>query len=373
MYSTPHRASSGALVLLASMGLVMTTAATPGQAERVTAAPPQGDRGLAPLIEPDPETVVVRQGDDAVDGLGVRITQHPERVAGNAAEDSVERAGRNGANIVNVKPQLSPGHAKKYGVAQVVTMRFPVSINRQKAVERSVTIEGYRNGKMTQPVALPQGRWGWVDGRTAVYRPKRFWPGDTTIRFTVNLKGIVVSELDGTRYEGSKYADFIHEMRIGRKLVLKIRDSKHRLKVSKGGKTVKTFGVSLGKRNFRTYSGIKVLSDIKYRKLRMVGNDKASQETWDVISPYSMPLTTDGEYIHGAPWARYRIGSANGSHGCTNMNPEDARWLYNRVREGDPVVTKGTGRSMTPAKAYTAGKPWAYSWKKWKKKSYFFK
>ena len=361
------RATSGALVLLTSVGLLAAMTASPSLAQSVDDSGP-----AAPVLEPDPDTTVVPQGDDSVDGVGVLVTEVPAPQDAASLRATAKRGSRSGDKIVRVKPELSPGPSEKYGVAQVVTMKFPVSIDRKKQVERAITIEGFRNGKKDKPVALPVGRWGWTDSRTAVYRPKEFWPGNATIKFTVSLKGVVVANEDGTTYQGGPHSDLVHKMRTGRKLVLEIKNSSHQLKVRKNGRVVKRFGVSLGKAKWETRSGIKVLSNTKYRKLRMTGTDRYTGETWDVISPYSMPLTTNGEYIHGAPWARHRIGSANGSHGCTNMNSEDARWLFNRVRAGDPVVTKGTSRSMHEGLAYTQGKPWTYSWKNWKKKSQFF-
>lgn len=359
------RVATGAVVTLTSFGLVLLGSA-PSNAVEADATGPASDGQLTPTVEPDPNTTVVSQGDSAADGTGVRTT------AVDASAPTGVRATREGGNVVKIKPTLTPGPAKKYGVAQIVTMRFPVAVNRQKEVERAITIAGYTKGNKAKPVALPIGRWGWVDSRTAVYRPKKFWPGNTTIEFNVNLRGVTVAKQDGKTYEGGAQSEFVHKMRTGRSFVLRIRDSKHQMQVIKGKKVVKTFGVSLGKSKWETRSGIKVLSDIKYRNLRMTGTDRYTGETWDVISPYSMPLTTNGEYIHGAPWARYRIGYANGSHGCTNMNVEDARWLYKRVRAGDPVVTTGTPRKMSEGLAYTEGKPWTHSWKNWKKKSHYF-
>jgi hypothetical protein len=138
------------------------------------------------------------------------------------------------------------------------------------------------------------------------------------------------------------------------------------MSVIRNGRQVRSLGVSLGKWRYETLSGIKVLSDTENRVLRMRGTDRYIGEPWDVMSPYSMPLTTTGEFIHGAPWARYRIGRANGSHGCTNMNSEDARWLFHRIRAGDPVVTRGTGRQMSRWTSFTPGQLWVYTWREWK-------
>jgi hypothetical protein len=35
-------------------------------------------------------------------------------------------------------------------------------------------------------------------------------------------------------------------------------------------------------------------------------------------------------------------GKTNVSHGCTNVSPDNAKWLYDLTRIGDPVVVRGT-------------------------------
>ena len=298
---------------------------------------------------------------------------HPESgvavVPQNESEGVIKSQSENksGKKIVKVRPSLSPNSSQRVGVAQVVTLRFPVAINRKAKVADAIKVRGYKVDKKNKKVALPRGKWGWVGSRTAVYRPKKFWPGETKLRFTVDLKGVTVAKTAEETYVGSDDASFVQDVKTRRSFVLKVSNKDKRISAYRNGKHIKSFGVSLGKKGYETRSGIKVLTGIKYRNIRMRGTDRITGETWDVVSPWSLPLTTNGEFIHGAPWARFRIGRANGSHGCTNMNAEDARWIFKRVREGDPVVTKGTGRSMPRSLSYPQGEYWTYSWSEWKK------
>lgn len=267
-------------------------------------------------------------------------------------------------NVTNVPVgyRISPGTSGKYGVGQLVTIKFDRPIARRSNVEEAITVTSNRKKKMSK------GAWGWVDRQTAIYRPKKFWPGNARVAFDVDLKGVLLGADGRTHYVGDRNREYV--LRTDRKLVIKIRDAKHRLYVYRGNKLIKSFPVSLGKVSggYKTRSGIKILTGEQYVKLRMIGTDRLTGEDWDVISPYSIRLTPTGEFIHGAPWANSRIGLANGSHGCTNMRVADAKWLFHRVMRGDPTVTTGTGRPMEVTNG-TPGAYWNYSWKEWRQKS----
>jgi lipoprotein-anchoring transpeptidase ErfK/SrfK len=263
-----------------------------------------------------------------------------------------------------VSVSLAPGSGP-LGVGQLVTMTFSQPVGRKAQVEQAISI--------TSDKALPPGSWGWIDSTTAIYRPRTFWPGHARIAFHLNLRHLVlrsdqVSKSKQVDYVGNSKASRTYALRTGRSMVIAIKDSTHRMYVRTDGRLVKTFPVSLGKRSYETRSGIKILTDERYASLRMTGTDRLTGEHWDVQAPYSTRLTPTGEFIHGAPWAYYRMGKYNGSHGCTNMYVGDARWIYHHVRRGDPVVTTGTGRRMELTNG-TPGSYWNYRYSQWRQKS----
>jgi hypothetical protein len=49
----------------------------------------------------------------------------------------------------------------------------------------------------------------------------------------------------------------------------------------------------------------------------------------------------------------------NVSHGCVNIGPSNARWLYQNSLVGDPVRISGTSRHVAPGNGWTA---WDMSW-----------
>lgn len=267
-------------------------------------------------------------------------------------------------SVVMVGVRVLPGQKKRYGIGQLVTLKFETPVTRRAAVEKAI--------KVTSDKELSAGSWAWVNDMTAVYRPKRFWPANARITFTLPLAGLVLGQDGTTRYVAEGRRDRKYMMRTTRSFVMNIEDKRHRMTVKKDGRTVKKFGVSLGKPGWETRSGIKILTDEKYKRLRMTGYDPGKKEHWDVIAPYSIRLTPTGEFIHGAPWAKHRIGKWDGSHGCTNMRVRDARWLYHHSQQGDPVITKSTGRPMQVTNG-TPGSYWNYSWGEWKRMSATFR
>ncbi len=73
-----------------------------------------------------------------------------------------------------------------------------------------------------------------------------------------------------------------------------------------------------------------------------------------------------GEYLHAAPWNSGRFGNSNGSHGCVGMSTANAIWLYNRVRQGDPVITTGSNKGIEKGNGYA---DWDVSYAEFKKGS----
>ncbi|HEX5533462.1 MAG TPA: L,D-transpeptidase, partial [Actinomycetales bacterium] len=66
------------------------------------------------------------------------------------------------------------------------------------------------------------------------------------------------------------------------------------------------------------------------------------------------------------PW-NTQIGRANLSNGCYNLRVEDAKWLYDNVMIGDPVITTGTNRQMEEGNGL--GGVWNVSWDRWTARS----
>jgi lipoprotein-anchoring transpeptidase ErfK/SrfK len=247
---------------------------------------------------------------------------------------------------------------RKVGVGYPLTVSFGSRVKRKGAVERQlvVTVDG-------KPIA---GAWSWLSGSTVMYRPRHgFWPANSKITVHATLAGTVLARNGKQKRKlvvANRKATRNVTYRTARAFVAHINDAKHRMVVRKNGKKLRTIPVSMGMPGFRTRSGIKVATD-KYVVKRMVNQGLG----YDVMSPYAVRITPTGEFIHGAPWAYGRIGRWDGSHGCVNLFVDDAKWYYDHVMLGDPVVTKGTGRPMEWDNGL--GGPWNIPWRVWLKNS----
>jgi lipoprotein-anchoring transpeptidase ErfK/SrfK len=81
---------------------------------------------------------------------------------------------------------------------------------------------------------------------------------------------------------------------------------------------------------------------------------------------YAQRITWSGQYIHSAPWSVGAQGHRNVSHGCVNVSPSNARWLFDKTLIGDPVIVKGTGDKLGYGDGWT---PWNVSWSEFVKGS----
>ncbi len=251
-----------------------------------------------------------------------------------------------------LRASISPT-SRTVGVGRPLVVTFNRSVRRKAAVEAALQVATSRD--------VGPASWSWTSSRTVQFRPKRFWPARTRVSVTADLRKVHA----GPGLWGMKDTDA--GFRIGRKLVMRVSDAKHRMVLRKDGVKIRTFGVSMGKAGFTTRSGIKVIMDT-HESYRMNSTTVGitGSEAYDLDVPYAMRITSSGEFLHGAPW-NYYVGTANRSHGCTNLTLSDARWVFKRVREGDPIVTKGTGRGTESWNGL--GGVWNVPWDKWVKGS----
>jgi len=112
---------------------------------------------------------------------------------------------------------------------------------------------------------------------------------------------------------------------------IQINLTKQRLIAWEGGKPVYAVMISSGKKSTPTQTGVFEIQS-KHRFTHMQGED------YDVPQvPYAM-YYEGGYAIHGAYWHR-KFGTPV-SHGCINVAPDHAKWLFQWASLGTPVIVQ---------------------------------
>jgi lipoprotein-anchoring transpeptidase ErfK/SrfK len=240
-----------------------------------------------------------------------------------------------------------------YGVAMPVVAEFSPGIkkNDRAAVQRRMFVK-------TDP---PQaGTWSWTaSGTQAYYRAAEFWKPGTTLTVRLALAGLPTG--------GGRHGDQDRSAtaEIGRSFVMKVDNATKKMTVVQDGRTVRTMPVSLGKKGTPSSSGTMVVMEKKASTV-FDTTDTDGDEGYVTNIEYAQRITWSGQYIHSAPWSVGAQGRRNVSHGCVNVSPSNARWLFDRTLVGDPITVRGTGDELDYGNGWTA---WDVSWAEFQKGS----
>lgn len=245
------------------------------------------------------------------------------------------------------------------GVGMPIIVQFDSIVTttaQRAAVERSV--------KLTSSPAQP-GAWGWLDGRQLMYRPKTYWRPGTRIALNANLVGLQTG--DGKWVGNSAKGTW----NVGSAMISTVDMRTHQMTVTRNGRVLHTFPVSTGRPGPTTETryGTKVIIS-RESAITMdsttIGIPKGKPGYYKIDTKWNMRLTWTGEFVHSAPWSTGAQGVANVSHGCTNMAPSSAQWMYENSKVGDVVKFTGSTRPFLPTEGYGI---WTYSWSGWKAQS----
>jgi lipoprotein-anchoring transpeptidase ErfK/SrfK len=232
------------------------------------------------------------------------------------------------------------GSGATYGVGMPIMLTFSQPITDRAAVERSLQIT------TSTPVT---GAWYWDDSEHLFFRPRDYWPANTTVSFTGHLNGV----------EGAPgiYGDhtLTQSFDIGQSVVAVASTTAHRTLIYVGGKLTYNWPISTGRATLPTPDGT-YLTVEKHNPVRMIGGGaKGSPTYYNELVNWAVRFTFSGDYYHAAPWSVVNQGYSNVSHGCVNLSPADAETYYNMAIPGDPITITGSAK---------AGK-WDDGWTNW--------
>lgn len=245
------------------------------------------------------------------------------------------------------------GDGKTYGVG------MPIILKLSRSVKSDAARAAFE--KMLKVTSDPAttGAWGWVSSTELHFRPSEYWASGSEVHVAVDSAGREIA--DGVWGRSDLTVDFT----IGTDRRLVADSSTHTMTVSENGSVVKSMPVSLGKPKYPSSSGTMVIIDKRREAMfdsSTYGLAVDSPDGYRTKVEYPMRLTWGGEFIHSAPWSVAQQGKENVSHGCINVAPDNAVWLFNRLQVGDPVTVKNTGTTVELGNGYS---DWTLSFTDW--------
>jgi lipoprotein-anchoring transpeptidase ErfK/SrfK len=248
-----------------------------------------------------------------------------------------------------------------YGVGTIVVAHFDESIGDRAAAERRLTVT------TSPPVS---GSWYWVDDHTAHWRPEHYYPPHTTVTAEAKVYGIAL----GNGLFGQE--DTRVSFRIGDAHVSIADDKTKQVSVFDNGRRVRTMPTSMGMGgtqqvggrvlSFWTPPGIYTVLD-KGNPVVMdsstFGLPKNSRLGYRETINYATRISTDGIYMHQLDATVWAQGNTDTSHGCLNLNADNAKWFFDFSVPGDVVEIRNTGG---PPLQLPQGGDWTLPWDQWR-------
>lgn len=254
-----------------------------------------------------------------------------------------------------------------YGVGIVPIVHFDTPVTDKAAAQQALSVT-------TTPHV--DGSWYWSDDEDVHWRPEKFWKPGTKVTVTAQVYGVEVGRgLYGAADESTSFT-------IGPRHVTKAYDyapkAVNKVKVYWDGKLMRTMNTSMGEHtgvtvngqyiNFYTMGGTyTVLEHDNPAIMSSESYGLPADSPWGYAPEpiyWSTKISTDGIYLHELDttvWAQDH--GQDVSHGCLNLNHDNAVWFYKHSRIGDPVIIKGA--KGAPTISVTQGGDWSVPWSKW--------
>ena len=251
-----------------------------------------------------------------------------------------------------------------YGVGTVIVAHFDEQISDRAAAERQLSVT-------TNPPM--QGSWYWVDDQNAHWRPEHYYAPASTVTAVARVYGISL----GKGLFGQE--DTRVSFRIGDAHISIADDATKQVTVYDNGALVRTMPTSMGMggtatvagntMSFWTPPGVYTVID-KGNPVVMdsatFGLPRNSRLGYREIINYAVRISTDGIYLHELDSTVWAQGHTDTSHGCLNLNAENAKWFYDFSATGDVVEVRHSGG---PPLRMAQNGDWTVPWDQWRKGS----
>jgi lipoprotein-anchoring transpeptidase ErfK/SrfK len=252
----------------------------------------------------------------------------------------------------------------RYGVGTVIVAHFDEPITDRATAERQLVVT-------TSPAV--QGSWYWVDDQNAHWRPERYFAPGTAVTAAAKIYGVPLG--NGLYGQQDSQVSFT----IGDAHVSIADDSTKQVSVYQNGALVRTMPTSMGMGGSQTIGG-RTLSFWTPPGIYTV-MDKANPVVMDSSTfglpinsrlgyretiSYATRISTDGIYLHQLNSTVWAQGNTDTSHGCLNLNADNAKWFFDLSQPGDVVEVRNTGG---PPVQLSQNGDWTLPWDQWRKGS----
>ncbi|MGB8996643.1 MAG: Ig-like domain-containing protein [Pseudonocardiaceae bacterium] len=237
------------------------------------------------------------------------------------------------------------------GVGQPIVIRFDTAVTDRAAAEKALTV-----------TADPQqpGSWFWMSNTEVHYRPKSYWQPGSTVTVNARIYGVDLG--DGVYGQADRTATF----RVHDAWIAKADGATKTMQIFDNGQLVKTMPISLGSPGFPTHTGPHVISDRQPSIIMdscTYGVCKGQPGYYRERVDLDERISSDGEFVHSAPWSVGQQGDSNVSHGCVNLSPANAQWFYDHFGLGDVVEITNSGGPPLPV--WDTYGDWTLAWPQW--------
>ncbi|MFC0448227.1 L,D-transpeptidase [Rhodococcus jostii] len=307
---------------------------SPGQPVTVTVA----DGTLAAVTMLNPEGVPV-DGAIAPDGLSwvnteplgydkeYRLEVKANGLGGGTTSTSAFTTSAPG-NVT--KPYVMPSEGDVVGIGQPIAVQFDENIPDRKAAEAGITVT-------TNPPV--EGAFYWVNNREVRWRPQNYWAPGTAVDVKVAVYGRDLG--DGLYGQEDVHTAFT----IGDAVVATADDNTKQVTFERNGEVIMTMPTSMGKDDTPTDNGVYIIGD-RFANLVMdsstYGVPVNAPQGYKTPVDWATRMSYSGIFFHSAPWSVGQQGYSNASHGCLNLSPSNAKWVYDNTKRGDIVIVKNT-------------------------------
>ncbi|KZF05802.1 L,D-transpeptidase [Rhodococcus sp. EPR-147] len=250
------------------------------------------------------------------------------------------------------KPFVLPNPGDIVGIGQPVAVQFDEPITDKVAAQNAITVT-------TTPAV--EGAFYWVNNKEVRWRPQNYWAPGTKVDVAVNVYGRDLGDdIFGQENATTSFT-------IGDAVIATADDNTKQVTFNVNGQDVITMPTSMGKDSTPTDNGVYIIGD-RFEHLVMdsstYGVPVNSSSGYRTPVDWATRMSYSGIFFHSAPWSVGQQGYSNASHGCLNLSPTNAKWVYDNTKRGDIVVVKNTvGGTLSGTDGLG---DWNVPWDEWK-------